>query len=455
MSNFNDHRFRSQHQNDQHAWRTPQNQQNSNWNPHVRNEQNNEIDQQSPLPLLVPSFLPNASTPQGSHKYPLNQPLEKHLSYRTWSNTTYREYFRRNHQNHFKFSVVCYNILSQSLLEDNVYLYGTCSEKNLKWYRRRDRLFREILRQDADILCLQEMQNNHYENEFRPTLAQQGYDSIYLKRNGYKPDGCCLFYRRNRLKLVDSKLVSFFRNNIPVLNRDNCGLIALFQPLNSNATEEDLFCVATTHLLFSPKRGDIKLAQLQYFLAEIDQLALKKEQSNSYYPIVLCGDFNAQPACPLVNFVLSGHIEYNNYTSLEISGQTPDSPTAGRVSYALSSEALLPSSFVTSDCRLSSAEHRSLSNNATSTAVLTHDKNFASVYDSNDYSSVTSNVADHPKTVDYIFYTEQEDDPYRLNLLSRFDLYKDYQMLDVHVPNHQFPSDHFLLGAQFALKFKK
>jgi mRNA deadenylase 3'-5' endonuclease subunit Ccr4 len=91
-----------------------------------------------------------------------------------WLNAVYQEYFRKNHQQYFKFHIVCYNILAQILLEENLFLYKNCLNNNLKWYRRKDRLIRELLRQDADILCLQEMQNDHYENVFRSALKEHG-----------------------------------------------------------------------------------------------------------------------------------------------------------------------------------------------------------------------------------------------------------------------------------------
>ena len=238
----------------------------------------------------------------------------------------------------------------------------------------------------------------------------------------------------------------FFVNLLTLSFRDNCGLIALFQPIALNANSDDLFCVATTHLLFSCKRGDIKLAQIQYFLAEIDQFARKDDGNTSYYPIILCGDFNVHPQSPLIEFLLSGHIKYDTYRCTEISGPLIDTNS---FSYRLPSNELLPRSFVTSDCRLVSQigihEHQS--------SILTHDKNFYSVYDLSQAQDVTSAVNNEAKGVDYIFFTRQNNDPDRLNILSRFELYQINQMDDVHTPNHQFPSDHFPLAAEFALKY--
>ncbi|CAF3405917.1 unnamed protein product [Rotaria sp. Silwood1] len=438
-------------------------------NPRFSHEENNEMEQesnqnsystyhQSPFPLLVPSSEHMEKSNQRQRNDRPFHHIENHLSYRIWSNTANQQYFRRYPQQHFKFHLVCYNILSQALLEDNRFLYVNCLRNNLKWYRRKDRLFRELLRQDADILCLQEMENYHYENDFRPTFMQHGYDSIYLKRTGDKSDGCCIFYKMNRLRLIESKTVPFYQKDIRILDRDNCGLIALFQPIAPNVSSDDIFCVATTHLLFSPKRGDIKLAQIQYFLAEIDRLAIKDPYTNSYYPIILCGDFNAQHQSPLIQFLLDKYIKYDDYRCIEISGQKENSIVNNRFSSQLPSNELLPSSFVTADCRLVSSNNEPIlpkCNNRLLSAILTHNKQFQSVYDLNNSLDVTTNAGDVPQFVDYIFYTQQEDDPYRLNLLSRFDLYKQNQMIDIHMPNHQFPSDHFLLAAKFALKLRK
>ena len=44
-------------------------------------------------------------------------------------------------------------------------------------------------------------------------------------------------------------------------------------------------CVATTHMLFNPKRGDIKLAQLAVLLAELDRFTRKGIESGTGMPL--------------------------------------------------------------------------------------------------------------------------------------------------------------------------
>lgn len=52
--------------------------------------------------------------------------------------------------------------------------------------------------------------------------------------------------------------------------------------------------VSTTHLLFNPNRNDVRLAQLQVLLAELDRMARDDAQHHQSVPIILTGDFNLQ-----------------------------------------------------------------------------------------------------------------------------------------------------------------
>lgn len=68
-------------------------------------------------------------------------------------------------------------------------------------------------------------------------------------------------------------------------------IIAKFA-LKSNPKTD--FVVSTTHLLFNPKRHDIRLAQTQVLLAELDRMARDNGRQQRIAPIILTGDFNIQ-----------------------------------------------------------------------------------------------------------------------------------------------------------------
>jgi protein angel len=67
--------------------------------------------------------------------------------------------------------------------------------------------------------------------------------------------------------------------------------------------------VATTHLLYNPKRQDIRLAQIQILLAELDRISKVKVDANDqkiHLPIILSGDFNLQPYSAPYNLIVNG-----------------------------------------------------------------------------------------------------------------------------------------------------
>lgn len=104
--------------------------------------------------------------------------------------------------------------------------------------------------------------------------------------------------------------MEFFRPAVGVLNRDNVGLVLLLRPVLSEEAPDGLnppnLCVANTHLLYNPRRGDIKLAQLALLLAEVDKLSHTPEGQRC--PIILCGDLNATPSSPLYQLLHNGFL---------------------------------------------------------------------------------------------------------------------------------------------------
>uniref|UniRef100_L7LXA5 Putative transcriptional effector ccr4-related protein n=1 Tax=Rhipicephalus pulchellus TaxID=72859 RepID=L7LXA5_RHIPC len=233
-----------------------------------------------------------------------------------------------------EFTVMSYNVLAQGLLEDNPHLYQHCHEDVLQWPLRRQNLLTELKEVNADILCLQELQQDHYETDFKPELEKMGYGCLYKQRTGDKRDGCGIFFRKSIFELDCFEPIEYARSDVTVLDRDNVALIAMLKPVASNAKFGTDFrlCVSTTHLLFNPRRGDIKLAQLCLLLAEIDRLAFRGDSPDGtplYFPILLCGDMNSEPHSPLYTFLTRGSLCYEGLLSGDVSGQS-DGANRGR-----------------------------------------------------------------------------------------------------------------------------
>merc|ERR1712045_362435 len=112
-----------------------------------------------------------------------------------------------------------YNILAQLYTNNTIFPY--CPPYALNWNYRKHNLLREILTYRADIICLQEVQNNHFEDFFHPHLSKEGYEGIFKrktrgenstrsdletqqqKKTQQKMDGCAIFYRKDRFALME------------------------------------------------------------------------------------------------------------------------------------------------------------------------------------------------------------------------------------------------------------
>ena len=106
---------------------------------------------------------------------------------------------------------------------------------------------------------------------------------------------------------------------------------------NISLQTQDKVVVANTHVLFNPRRGDIKLAQLMILLAEIDKCAYlgpspdaqhlgnlgwwDATKTEHYCPVIVTGDFNMEPQCELYKFLIGGLIDYEDLLVREMAGQ--------------------------------------------------------------------------------------------------------------------------------------
>ncbi|KAM9294334.1 protein angel homolog 1 [Gastrophryne carolinensis] len=226
----------------------------------------------------------------------------------------------------FNFLLLSYNILSQDLITENPHLYLHCPPEILAWEYRWPNLLKELQHWGADVLCLQEVQEDHYRAQVQPSLSALGYSCHYKRRTGRKTDGCASCFKTSRFRLLQESYVEFFRPGINVLNRDNVGLILLLQPIASedgtNGPAHPALCVANTHLLYNPRRGDIKLAQLAVLLAEVDRIS--RTPGGPRCPIILCGDLNSTPHSPLYRLLHNGFLDCSGLSSWEVSGQEQD-----------------------------------------------------------------------------------------------------------------------------------
>ncbi|KAF8939326.1 Protein angel 1 [Dissophora ornata] len=218
-----------------------------------------------------------------------------------------------------------YNLLAKSLAHANPHLYPNCEPKALEWRHRSQRLLTELEALGShtyDFYCLQEVDSDDFEQLFSPKFTKWGYTGFYKKRNGNKQDGCALFYRQQRVKALSLHAVNYNENKF--IDRDNVGIVGLFEIQQGNETKR--ICIATTHILFSPARGMIKIAQLRMLLENAKQL-IDREEANT--PIIVCGDMNSLPQSTVLEYLTTENVNVSIMPETFLSGQTKGFPRIG------------------------------------------------------------------------------------------------------------------------------
>lgn len=354
-----------------------------------------------------------------------------------------------------KFKVLSYNLLAQYLLECHPYLYTDCSPHDLKWKSRAARLFDEITSLAPDILCFQEVQSTHLESFFSK-FEQVGYSKIFKKKTGHRQDGCAIYFKKALFELRGSVSVEFNQPELPILNRDNIGLMVKLAP---RALPGSPLVVATTHLLYNPKRTDVRLAQMQVFLAEIDRFAYYDNGRDSgHLPIILTGDLNSTPDSAVIKLLDRGHVSASAYRDGSDWRRIGVTDNCQHLSVMLNRQQGRDT-----DCakiKIQNSENDTAGTPACGQGATLVDQ-FSGMFNSSDirhslklgsvYESCcgATTFQDYWVTVDYIYFSCRS--PLRLVERLRLPTEAECEVLG-RLPNHVYGSDHLALAAAFELK---
>lgn len=211
------------------------------------------------------------------------------------------------------FTVLSYNILCHHYATSK--LYGYTPSWALKWEYRFKRIMKEVVSLDCDLVCLQEVESQAYEDTWVDLMLKHGYKGVFYnkgraRRSGFdskKVDGCAFFYKTLKFRLVDKVFVEYslvflanerFQKTDDVFNRfTNKDHIAVISYLEHLETKKRLILV-NTHLHWDPAFNDVKTLQVAVLLEELQTLCKKYARSGLKdllaIPIIICGDFNSQ-----------------------------------------------------------------------------------------------------------------------------------------------------------------
>jgi len=333
-----------------------------------------------------------------------------------------------------RFRMLTYNILAEIYATQQMYPY--CDFWALNWNYRVVNLIRELKDAAADIMCLQEVQADHYEKHLKPQLSDAGFDSLFKQKTREdmggkgKIDGCATFWRRTKFRLAEHYGIEFnepARNQAQaeaesddqereMLNRllkDNVAQILVLEVLNrvprQHRTHASSICVVNTHLYSAANCPDVKLWQCNHLVAELEQLAVG-HISGRDLPLMICGDFNSLP----------GSGVHNLLSERAISDEHPD--------FAEDQAHILPHA-----------------------QDMTHSLDLESVYGSMNGGvepPFTNYTTGFRGTLDYMWYT-----PNHIRPLAIAAIPDEEELLQngPGMPNPQYSSDHFMLCADMQL----
>lgn len=211
-----------------------------------------------------------------------------------------------------------------------------CPLDALNWQERKYLILEEILSYRPDILCLQEV--DHYYDTFQPIMASLGYHGTFLAKpwspcldveqnNG--PDGCALFFRRSRFS---PQATAHLRLSALMLPTNQ---VAIVQKLTCRVTGQRL-CVAVTHLKARSGWERLRSAQGADFLQKLQRIISQDSNRckamSGTIPLVVCGDFNAEPTEDIYRRFSSSPLGLNSaYKLLSSDRQTEPAYTTWKI----------------------------------------------------------------------------------------------------------------------------
>lgn len=371
-----------------------------------------------------------------------------------------------------KVKVMCYNVLAPSYA--NASIYPHCPSWALDWTYRSNLILQELITFSADVICLQEVEVEQFENLFVPELAKAGYEGIHQPKSRYNTmsdedrrfvDGCAIFWRSSKFQLHHEHVIDFVECTMArsedlledhdafnrLISKDNIGLMAVLEVRSSpgggnfptlhdaqarpqgrktpsspghgkttNGVDtgtvdldpsQRYLVVCNTHIHWNPEFQDVKLMQSQLFMEEIQKVVPASHPSRP--PVIICGDYNSTPDSGVYEFMAKGQIssDHKDFGERQWGAYSSKDGSTG------------------SGCR--------------------HQYQMASAYAQvkGKEPEFSNSSFDFRGCLSYLFYTQD-----RLRVNGVLDTITDHDLFEeIAMPNSQFPSDHISLFAEFTL----
>jgi len=303
--------------------------------------------------------------------------------------------------------ILQWNILSQSLGQNNDN-FVCCPDEALTWESRKYLIVQEIIQNDPDIICLQEVDHFKF---LQCILATQNYEGIFYPKpdspclyinenNG--PDGCAIFYKANKFDVINHE------TRVLEVWRIQSNQVAIAVNFRVRETNQEL-TVCTTHL---KARHGALLAKLRNEQGK-DLLKFVHSVAENR-PILMCGDFNAEPNEPIYSTIINNDLLNLSSGYADLMG---DDIPGDKFREAMADDE--------TDQPMKRAEESALREPPFTTWKIREDGEVC-------------------HTIDYIFYTHD-----KLKVKNCLQFPQGPEIGKDRTPSFQYPSDHFSLLCDF------
>ena len=189
------------------------------------------------------------------------------------------------------FSVLSYNLLADYLVGR---AHSHIDAGNRLWSSRFEKAMRELTTADADVVSLQEVQHDVFDEQLLPAMRGAGYEGIRQQPRRVSKKhrhGVATFWRANRFDLIQCHHRS--RSMTVVLQDGDAKILEA-----ANASEEGgrgrRLAVVNVHLEGDPSASVKRVKQLQTTLAELSgtcksgSLPHLSSSSVEHHAVVIC-----------------------------------------------------------------------------------------------------------------------------------------------------------------------
>ena len=191
----------------------------------------------------------------------------------------------------------------------------------LEWPRRSLHLYEEIVTYHPDICCFQEVDKfQDFSNLLGPLglvgLFQNKPDSPCLYQKGNSgPDGCAIFWKKSLFRMKNYQRIVLKLDDGQDSNQ--VVLFVFLEGLNGSSLCGKEILIAATHLKAKPNWSEVRYQQGKYLEQELRRAAGDR-------PVILCGDFNAEPTEKVVNVMKSSPLSLcSAYTLMDKNKEEP------------------------------------------------------------------------------------------------------------------------------------